>query len=189
MKTVSVENERLLLDSTLKVKEGQIIRSSEKDTVQRFTRQKVERVDAAVVLVYHREFEKVILTRQFRYPVFHREEEFLLEIVAGKVDPGETPLETAFRETEEEIGYRVLPEKMYHWFSFYASPGYTTEQYHLYYAEVSETDKVNEGGGLANEFEQIELVWYSKSEFFSLVEQGKIKDAKTLVAALRWKLL
>lgn len=148
-----------------------------------FSRVRVKRQDASCVLVLNTDSGKIILTRQFRFGASPKTNENLLEVVAGKVDEGEEPLETAIRETEEEIGYRVKRENMKFLVTCFSSPAYTSERYHIYFATVTDADKKSAGGGLAAENESIELVEMTVSVFKEAILAGNFFDAKTYVAA------
>ena len=87
------------------------------------------------------------------------------------------------RELEEEIGCRVENITPIH--TFYVSPGGASERIHLYYALVTPEHYVSEGGGLANEHENIRVVTMSVKDAFAEMWSGKIYDAKTLIA-LQW---
>ncbi|RKZ24377.1 ADP-ribose pyrophosphatase, partial [bacterium] len=76
--------------------------------------------------------DKIILIRQYRYPV----DEVIYEIPAGTREKNETPDETMARELEEEIGYRA--GRLTHLFTFYSTPGFTTEKISIYLAEELE---------------------------------------------------
>ncbi len=107
-----------------------------------------------------------------------------MELVAGKVDEGEDPFVTAIRETEEESGYVVPAERMKFMCTFFASPGYTTERYFLYLAEVTASDFTSKGGGLEEENEYIEKIEMTREAFFRACLKGEITDGKTLMAGL-----
>jgi hypothetical protein len=68
---------------------------------------------------------------------------------------------------------------------FYASPGTTTERVHLYYAQVTDQDRVGPGGGIRSEHEYIEVIHLPLPTAFKMVDQGAWLDAKTLVA-VQW---
>ncbi len=116
---------------------------------------------------------KILLVRQFRYP--YKEE--ILEIPAGKLNPGESPEQTAIRELEEEGGIKAgRVEKM---FEVYPTPGYTDEIIRIYRAlDIEETD------AHLDEDEFLECVWLTKDELREMIKKGEIKDAKTLIALL-----
>lgn len=147
-----------------------------------FPRVRVKRQDAACVLVMNTDVNQIILTRQFRYGAAPKTRDHLLEVVAGKVDPGEDPFDTAIRETEEEIGYRVAKDKLTYLATCFSSPAYTSERYFLYFAEVTDADRKSDGGGLENENESIEVVTMSLDEFKDKILTAQFLDAKTYVA-------
>lgn len=165
----------------------QDILTLEKGTVQddagnTFSRVRIKRQDASCVLVLNTDSNKILLTRQFRYGAAPKTTENLLEVVAGKVDEGEEPFDTAIRETEEEIGYRVAKDNMKYLVTCFSSPAYTSERYHIYFACVKESDKKSKGGGLETENESIELVEMNPQVFKDKILSGQFADAKTYVA-------
>lgn len=115
----------------------------------------------------------ILLVRQFRYPY----KEVIWEIPAGKINAGETPEETAFRELEEECGYRA--EKMIKLFDVYPSPAYTDEIIRIYVAEGLTKTNVH-----LDEDEFLSAVWIEKSKIKKMIDSGEIKDGKTLIALL-----
>ncbi|MBB3020182.1 nudix-type nucleoside diphosphatase (YffH/AdpP family) [Microvirga lupini] len=135
--------------------------------------------DAAAVLPYDPEARNVILIRQFRAPVMHVEGHHdLLETVAGLLDEDE-PEACAKREAMEEAGLRLrdLERVVTAW----STPGITTERLHLFLAPYTSADRVGEGGGLADEHEEIEVLEIGIGELMGMIEQGAIADMKTLV--------
>ncbi|MFZ1679330.1 MAG: NUDIX domain-containing protein, partial [Saprospiraceae bacterium] len=148
------------------------------------TRYSFEKSDAIAVLVYHVSKDAYILVRQFRIPLLqHKIDPWMTEIVAGGISDEEDAVTAARREVVEEIGYATLNlEKIYF---FYVSPGILNERVHLFFAEVDESSKVNEGGGAKYEDEDIELIWLPRSEAMQWVESQRIGDAKTIIA-LQW---
>ena len=187
MAKIQVHSEKIIFDKVLQLKEAQLTYVDKQNAVN-FSRIKINRQDAAAVLVFDVVHEEFILTRQFRYAVYGRVEGELLEIVAGKVDPDEDHRKTAIRETREEIGFEIREENLMYIHSFFASPGYTSEKYHLYYAEVNSSDQISKGGGLESENEFIEIVRVPRIEFLQLLKDGKIEDAKTYVSGLWFSL-
>jgi len=143
--------------------------------------------DAAAVLPYDLERRKVILVRQFRAPVMHREgHPDFLEAVAGLLD-GDEPDACARRETMEEAGIRV--ERLEPLGHFWSAPGVTTERVHLFLAPYTQADRVAAGGGLADEHEEIEVLEVGFDDLASLLADNTIADMKTaiLVQALQLK--
>lgn len=146
---------------------------------QRQVRETYDRGDGAGVLLYNREKRTVILTRQFRFPVFaHGEAGWLIEVVAGKLD-GDHPVTTAKKEAEEESGYRVHDVELV--MSAYMSPGSVTEKLSLFLAEYDADSKVSAGGGLEHEGEDIEVLELGIDAALAMIETGEIADAKTIM--------
>ncbi|MFV0560158.1 MAG: NUDIX hydrolase [Enterococcus sp.] len=123
---------------------------------------------------------RLLLVKQFRKPL----EKVILEIPAGKIDPGEAPEKTALRELEEETGYRA--SSLTHVTTMYLSPGFANEQLHIYHA--NEITKV-ENPLAQDEDEVLELYAFTLDEAKQAVAAGEICDAKTLYAILYWELL
>jgi nudix-type nucleoside diphosphatase (YffH/AdpP family) len=155
---------------------------------KKFNRYRVDRPDAAAVIVHNKKEKTITMVKQFRYAIHDRFKGNLLEIPAGKIDKGEKPIKTAVRETYEECGYKLKEKNLIKIAEFFAAPGYTTEKFHLYYVEVKLSDKINKGGGLEEENEFIETIEMPVKDFIKALKKGKIEDAKTLVAA-QWFLL
>lgn len=170
-------------DGYLKIDEAMINDTDENGKSIQYTRFKLTRPDAVAIVVYNESEDRVILTRQYRYPIDDKVDGNILEIPAGKIDVGEEPKESALREVKEEIGYEVQEGKIGLLNSFFASPGYSSEKVYLYLAFVNNEDKVSDGGGLESEYENIEVESYGVSEFFDMVANGTIVDSKTLIGA------
>ncbi len=139
------------------------------------TREIVKHPGAVSVMALTEE-NKLVLVRQFRKPL----EKAILEIPAGKLEPGEEPKECAFRELEEETGYRAA--EMEHLFSFYTSPGFADEYLHLYQAKG-----LSSGKRKLDQDEFVELVELTLDECMKRVASGEICDAKTVAAVLIWQ--
>jgi len=122
----------------------------------------------------------VILTRQFRLPTFlnGNPDGMLIEACAGLLDKDD-PEECIRRETEEETGYKVSEVKKI--FEAYMSPGSVTEILYFFIAEYSRSMKVNEGGGIAQEQEEIEVLEIGLDKAIQMVGSGEIKDGKTIM--------
>lgn len=140
-----------------------------------------KRSDSSAIIVFNTDTEKVLMVKQFRHCTYEKGPGWIIETVAGRLDKGESPEEAIRRETIEEIGYQVRHiEKIA---SFYASPGCSTERMFVYYGEVSNTDKIAQGGGVEEESEFLETVEFTLDELNSAILNDEIADAKTVVAA------
>lgn len=138
--------------------------------------------DAVAVLAYdpHRRTTWLITTT--RAPVMIAGEPPLLEVPAGMIDADESPQAAMRRESVEEIGLRLGDLESLG--AFWPSPGTGREKLHLFLAEASAADRVSEGGGLAEENEQIEVTEMSLAALFAAYERGEIRDLKTVVLLL-----
>jgi ADP-ribose pyrophosphatase len=122
------------------------------------------------------EKKRILLVRQFRLPA----DQYMWELPAGSVDPGEKPLQTARRELVEETGYRAKKwEKLV---SFYPSPGFVSERMTIYLATG-----LTAGTATPMDDERIETRWFTARELAGLIRSGKIEDAKTIVGFLMWR--
>jgi nudix-type nucleoside diphosphatase (YffH/AdpP family) len=140
---------------------------------------------AVAVLPYDPERRTAMLVRQFRAPVLHvGGPSDLLEAPAGMLDE-DVPEDCARREAHEEVGLRLRSLEPLG--TAWACPGISTEVMHLYLAPYGSSDRISEGGGLAEEHEDIEVVEMPLADLWAMVEQGSILDLKTLflVQALR----
>lgn len=144
------------------------------------TREVYDRGNGAVILLYNREKSTVILTRQFRLPTFinGNTDGMLIEACAGLLDK-DNPEDCIRRETEEETGYRI--NQVQKVFEAYMSPGSVTEILYFFIAAYSSDMKVNDGGGLAHEQENIEVLEIRFDEALQMVKDGRIKDGKTIM--------
>ena len=128
----------------------------------------------AVCIVARPTPNDVLLIRQYR----HATGKELLEIPAGTLNPGENPRDCAFRELEEETGYRA--GEMIERARFYTTPGFTTEFMYLYEAGDLVKTQTN-----FDEDESIELDLVSSMEALKMIDDGRIQDAKSILGLLR----
>ena len=144
------------------------------------TREAYDRGNGAVILLYNIAQQSVILTRQFRLPTYlnGNHDGMLIEACAGMLDQ-DNPEDCVIRETEEETGYKVSDVKKV--FEVYMSPGAVTEILHFFIAEYSKEMKVTEGGGVEGEEENIEVLEFSIDQAMNMIDNGEIKDAKTII--------
>ncbi len=119
----------------------------------------------------------VLFVRQFRYATGG----MLLELPAGKLDPGEDPAACAERETAEETGLR--PRRVEKLGEFFTAPGFSDELVRVYLV----TDLRPAPEAEADADEQVELIRLSADDYHDLVDRGEIRDAKTLAAMALWE--
>ena len=127
----------------------------------------------SVVVVPHLPDGRLILVRQYRHAV----RESLWELVAGGMERGETPRESARRELLEETGYHARVLKPF--LEFYPSPGILSEKMHLIEAWDLSPAKAQ-----PDDDEQIEARFFSVEKIMKMVQSNEIRDAKTLVGIL-----
>jgi ADP-ribose pyrophosphatase len=147
-----------------------------------------ERGDSAAVLLYDADTDSVVLVEQLRLPVHLREGHgWLLELVAGMVDAGRTPEEVVRSEALEEAGYRL--EAVEPVATVYLSPGACTERITIFLAPVSAAQRVQPGGGLPEGGEDIRVRVLPLDECERMIADGRIRDAKTILALQYLRLL
>ena len=144
------------------------------------SREAYDRGNVATILLYNKASQTVILTRQFRMPTYinGNPDGYLIEACTGLLDK-DNPEECIKRETEEETGYKVSAVKKV--FEAYMSPGSVTEILHFFVAEYNKEMKVNDGGGLDEENENIEVLEIPFSKALGMISSGEIRDAKTIM--------
>ncbi|KAA5606746.1 NUDIX domain-containing protein [Roseospira marina] len=145
------------------------------------TRELLERGHAVAVLPYDPVRDEVVLLEQFRIGALAAGMgPWLLEVVAGVIDPGETAEAVAARETKEESGCHVADlESVARWLS---SPGCTSETVELFVGRV-DSSRVGGVHGLAQEGEDIRPVAMAADAFLDLLHQGRLDNATVLIAA------
>ncbi|MBV4457812.1 NUDIX domain-containing protein [Pseudomonas sp. COR58] len=146
---------------------------------QRQTREVYDRGNGAAILLFNREKRTVVLTRQFRLPVFvNGHDGLLIEVAAGLLE-GADPEQRIRAEAEEETGYRVHDVRKV--FESYMSPGSVTEKLHFFVAEYDASSKVGAGGGLEEETEELEVLEWRFDDALEAFRRGEICDAKTIM--------
>ncbi len=143
-------------------------------------REAYDRGNGAAVLLYDPERGTVLLTRQFRLPTFinGNPEGLLTEVCAGVLE-GDDPEACMRREILEETGYEVpLLQQVA---AVYTSPGAVTEKLYLFQGAYHPGMKIAAGGGVAEETEDIEVMEWTYAEALKAMQNGEIRDAKTLI--------
>jgi ADP-ribose pyrophosphatase len=160
-----------------KIYEGKILGLSVYDGKiegRKVKREMIEHRGAAAMLAFD-ENNKVILVKQHRFP-----HGYVLEIPAGTLEKGEDPLKCAFRELEEETGYRA--KKMSSLITYYPSIGYNTEVIHCFLA--SGLKKISDLSLDEDEILSVEKIDLKK--LLRMIKSGKIQDSKTICAVLTY---
>lgn len=143
------------------------------------TRETYDRGDGATILLYNKARRTVILIRQFRFPTYREGHDgFLIEAAAGLLE--QASAEQRIRaEVEEETGYAV--GEVHKVFEAFMSPGSVTERLHFFVAEYDPASRVGDGGGLAHEGEDIEVLELPLAQALRMVADGRICDGKTIM--------
>lgn len=156
-------------------------------TWEQQSREAYDRGNGAVILLYNPDKNTVILTRQFRLPTYvnGNADGMMIEACAGLLDK-DNPEDCIRRETEEETGYQIREVKKV--FEAYMSPGSVTEILYFFVAQYSKDMQVSEGGGHADEQENIEVLELDFEKAMAMIDTGEIKDAKTIMLLYHAKL-
>lgn len=177
---VSIEKTEILSDNWYTLKKVTFNIKKQNGETETQSREAYDRGNGAVILLYNTNAKNVILTRQFRLPTYinGNKDGMLIEACAGLLDDN-NPEDCIRKETEEETGYKITKvEKI---FEAYMSPGSVTEILYFFIAEYSDEMKINEGGGLEEEGENIEVLELNFDEALSMIDKSEIKDAKTIM--------
>lgn len=177
---IQIINTEILSDNWYTLKKVTYHLEKKDGTIETQSREAYDRGNGAVIMLYNKVSGTVILTRQFRLPTFINGNStgMLIEACAGLLDH-DNPEECIKRETEEETGYKI--SKVEKIFEAYMSPGSVTEILHFFIAEYAPDMKVNNGGGLEEEGENIEVLELSFDDALKMTDRGEISDAKTIM--------
>ncbi|MEP1931210.1 MAG: NUDIX domain-containing protein [Roseibium sp.] len=146
---------------------------------QRQSREVYDRGNGVTCLLYNPDTECVLLTRQFRLPVWVVKcDPFLLEVPAGLLE-GAHPEERMRQELIEETGFEV--SALEHLYDLHMSPGSVTEHLAFYRGHYHLADKVSEGGGEETEGEDIEVLHVPLDNALDMISNGEIRDGKTVI--------
>lgn len=177
---VQIEKTEILSDNWYFLKKVTFNIRKKDGSFEQQSREAYDRGNGATILLYDKNNGNVILTRQFRLPTFinGNDNGMMIEACAGLLD-NDNPEDCIRRETEEETGYKI--SKVEKIFEAYMSPGSVTEILHFFIAEYSREMKITDGGGLDDEGENIEVLELSFDEALQMIDNGNIKDAKTIM--------
>jgi len=146
----------------------------------------VESFDSVAVLLYHKQKDAFVLVKQFRPPVFmhHKEFAFTYELCAGLIDKDCSLEQTVKEEIEEECGYSVSLDKIEKVSSFFTNVGVSGAKQHLYFAQITQEDKISEGGGINTE--EIELVYLDLKDAKKFIYDESKAKTPGLMFAFYW---
>ena len=147
---------------------------------QNQNRESYNRGNGACILLYNSKENTVVLTKQFRMPSYlnGNNDGMMIEVCAGLLDEDD-PISCIIKEAEEETGYKISdPVKV---LEVYSSPGAVTEIIHYFISEYDKSMKVSEGGGKEEETEEIEVLEIDFNKALLMIDNGIIKDAKTIL--------
>ncbi len=149
-------------------------------TYEKQHREVFDRGNGATILLYNKENKTIILTNQFRMPTYvnGNTSGMLIEACAGLLDKDNAE-DCIKRETEEETGYRVTEVRKV--MEAYMSPGSLTEIIYFFVAEYTKDMKISEGGGIAHETEELEVLELPFTKALQMIQSGEIKDGKTIM--------
>lgn len=181
-----IVQDKTLSDGWTRLSNYEIDYTDSQGETHRLHREVYHRTPAATILLHDPRRDTVVLVRQFRLPVqLHGEPAWILETPAGLLD-GEEPEAAIRREAMEETGFRVRDISFL--FKAYSSPGSSTEVVHFFAASIDTDDRISNGGGLAEEHEDIEVVEVPLDEALAMIGTGEIVDFKTIIL-LQWAAL
>lgn len=143
-------------------------------------REVFERGDSVAALIHDVERDVIIVTEQFRMATHEKGPGYIIEAMAGSVEPGEAPEACLHREMMEETGYRA--RRVTPLGCVYVSPGSSSERVFIYYVTVRPDDLVDPGAsGVGAEKEDVRRVEFTREDFFGRLEAGGFADAKIVM--------
>lgn len=182
MKNGSVKNisKKLLSDNWYILNKYTYDYHREDGTWETHEREAYDRGNGATILLFNKDKGTVVLTRQFRMTTYvnGNEDGMMIEACAGLLD-GDNPEDCIRKEVEEETGYKVTAVRKI--FECYMSPGSVTEILYFFVGAYEDYMKIGEGGGAADETENIEVLEYTLDKALTMIETGEIKDSKTIM--------
>lgn len=176
-------DKKRVFDKFIKIDEVKLKREKFRDNkFEEITRYHIARPKAVGVLLENVASQQIVLVEQFRYASLAKTtgNGWTMEILAGLIDAGESPLEAARREVFEESGYQI--DQLMPIFTYFTSIGISDEQIYLFYGQVTDSDKSGLGGGLEHQNEDLRIVEMDYSTLTSKIMNGEINDGKTIIA-------
>jgi ADP-ribose pyrophosphatase len=179
-----ITNERLVFSGFLEVLKADVSYEAFENTEMiTASRECLERGDSVAVLIYEKDTDSFVFTRQFRYPSARRNSPWMLELVAGSIDQNESAEHSAKRELLEETGFEI--EELEKIVTYFPSPGGCSEQIHLFYGIAIQNQQTNAGGGKVDEKEDIEVVRISREKTKAMLKNNEFNNSISLIG-LQW---
>jgi nudix-type nucleoside diphosphatase (YffH/AdpP family) len=176
---IRIHQTRLLSDNWYVLKTTRFDWKRRDGVWQTQEREHYDRGNGAVLLPYNPAARTVLLVRQFRLPAYlNGYDDLLIEAAAGLLDDAEPEVRIR-AEVEEELGYRLGAVRKV--FEAFMSPGSVTEILHFFVAEYDASMRIGDGGGHADEGEDIEVLEPTVDEALAMIADGRIRDAKTIM--------
>jgi nudix-type nucleoside diphosphatase (YffH/AdpP family) len=176
---IRIHQTRLLSDNWYVLKTTRFDWKRRDGVWQTQEREHYDRGNGAVLLPYNPAARTVLLVRQFRLPAYlNGYDDLLIEAAAGLLDDAQPEVRIR-AEVEEELGYRLGAVRKV--FEAFMSPGSVTEILHFFVAEYDASMRIGDGGGHADEGEDIEVLEPTVDEALAMIADGRIRDAKTIM--------
>lgn len=176
---IRIHQTRLLSDNWYVLKTTRFDWNRRDGVWQTQEREHYDRGNGAVLLPYNPAARTVLLVRQFRLPAYlNGYDDLLIEAAAGLLDDAQPEVRIR-AEVEEELGYRLGAVRKV--FEAFMSPGSVTEILHFFVAEYDASMRIGDGGGHADEGEDIEVLEPTVDEALAMIADGRIRDAKTIM--------
>ncbi|MDE1993814.1 MAG: NUDIX domain-containing protein [Rhizobiaceae bacterium] len=183
---VEIVAEKTLSNGWTRVSSYDIDYTDSRGEAHRLKREIYHRTPAACILLYDPKRDSVVLVRQFRLAAHLTDfPGWMIEVPAGLLD-GDQPEEAIRREAMEETGFRVRDIRFL--FKSFTAPGAVTEVVHFFVALIDAADRVTDGGGLADEHEDIQVFEIPLDDAMAMISAGEIYDAKTIIL-LQWAVM
>jgi GDP-mannose pyrophosphatase NudK len=182
-KEVNIKSTEILSDNFFPLKKVKFEIEKKDGSLEEQVREVYNSDNGVTVLLYNKGKKTVLLTRQFRIATFlnGNPDGMLIETCAGLMED-ESEHDAILREIEEETGFRVSNATKV--FELFSTPGSVTEKIIYFVAEYHDKEKVSEGGGLEEESEEIDVIEMPFKEAYLKIENGEIRDAKTVTLLL-----
>ena len=183
---VKIAGEKTLSDGWTRLSNYELDYTDRSGETHRLHREIYHKSEAACILLHDARRDTVVLVKQFRLPAYlSGKPAWIVEVPAGLLDE-DHPEDAIRREAMEETGYRLRDVRFL--FKAFMSPGAITELVHFFHAPIDLSDRVNGGGGLAEEHEDIEVLDLPLCEAVAMISSGEIIDAKTIML-LQWAVI